>query len=139
MDKDVDDVGLFTSIYSESVVKLPGSPYHNQYINLYHIKYTMSIHVPSKLHVFPDMHNDVPVDVKCGEHGAKVECSVVIFFPDSALRKSLMPKCKRFSQCQTLTALSLMGIDSQELTAADVPIFGRNIQHLCLLNNKLPA
>ena len=135
--KDIDDVELFNSIYSESLVPLPGSPYHNQYVNIYYDpKDTTPVYVPSRLYVF---HNDVPIDFKDSERRAKEECSVMIHYPDSSVSKSLLSICKRIGQSQPLTALCLMGIDSQELIGADVPIFGTNIHFLWLLQNKLPV
>ena len=138
--KDINDVELFNSIYSESTVPLPGSPYHNPYVNIYfHSNDTTPVYVPSSLHIFWEMGNDVPVDCKYSEQFEKGESTVMIYYPKSTLNKSLLSICKRISQSQPLSALCLMGIDSQELTGADVPIFGTNIQSLWLLQNKLPV
>ena len=138
--KDIDDVELFTSIYTESAVTLLGSPYHNQYVNIYHdAKDTTPLYVPSRLHVFLEIDNDIPFDFKHSEQCAKDECSVVIYYPDSIVSRSLLSLCYRISQFQPLTAMCMLGINSQELTGADVPIFGTNIQFLWLLQNKLPV
>ena len=138
--KDIDDVELFTYIYSESAVLLPGRPYHNPYVNIYfNSNDTTAVYVPSSLHAFWKMDKDVPVDFKHSERCLKDECSVVLYYPDSTVSKSLLSICKRISQSQPLTALYLMGMSSQELTGADVPIFSTNMQFLWLLQNKLPV
>ena len=103
--KDKDDVELFNSIYSESTVPLSGSPYHNQYVNIYYDpKDTTPVYVPSRLYVFGKIDNDIPIDFKHSEQRAKEECSVVIHYPDSSVSKSLLSICKRISQSQPLTA-----------------------------------
>ena len=139
---DIDDVTVLAHIYSESAVTLPGSPYHNQYVNLYHlVQDTTPVYVPSRLYVFPDMRNRVSVDINQSEceHSGKNECSVVIYYPTANSINSLLSICNRISQYQSLVALYLKGIDSQELTAADVPIFGTKIQFLWLLENEFQA
>ena len=93
----------------------------------------------SSLHVFREMGNDVPIEFKHSEQSEKEECSAVIDNPKSTISKSILSLCNRISRSQSLTALGLMGIDSQELTGADAPIFGTNIQFLWLLRNKLPV
>ena len=138
--RDINDVELFTSIYKESTVMLPGSPYHNPYVNIYsNPKDIAPVYVPGRLHVFQEMGNDVPIDFKHSEQCAKDECTVVIDSPKSTVINSLLSICNRISQSQPLSSLCLMGIDSQELTGADVPIFGTHIQSLWLLQNKLPV
>ena len=74
---DTDDVTLLRHLYSESAVTFPGSPYHNQYVNLYYdLSDTTPVYVPSRLHVFPNMRNNVSVNINQSEHSGKNECSV---------------------------------------------------------------
>ena len=120
------DADLFTSIYHESTVKLPGDPLHNSSINFYNHHEDdkknrprdTKIYFPSRVYHFYEMREAVVLENHLSAAAQTPSCSMYISWPDEATRDLLLVCCE-ISKHQPVTALYMGGVtcDDSSLTA----------------------
>ena len=96
--KDPDDMSLFTSLYNESHVELPGGAHHNRYINKYNHEYNHDmtpVYTPSQYYKFYNMKEDVELYRR--SETEIPECIMVVNNPDESVTKSLLTTCHKIS------------------------------------------
>ena len=132
---------LLKSLHKESTVRMFDHPLHNKYINYYgHWKDeemkrpfdTTPVYYPSRLYHFELMKEDV-ILIKHKEERAEVpECAMYIHEPKIILTNSLLSKCRKISEHQAVTDLRIQYVECGGMTEAELPIFSRKMQFLCI-------
>ena len=137
--KNSGDMSLFDSLYRESTVQLPGRPLRNQYINQYNHLYdddTTPVYRPSQFYDFAYMKKEVVL----GEvRGTEIpECAMVVTDPDESVKKSLLKTCRKISEHQAVTDLSMEEVRCESLTAEELPLISAHARSLILIQCTLP-
>ena len=156
----IPDRSLFVSLYQESAVILPGSPFHNQHINYYNHDYddrqgyprdATPVFTPCKLYVFDSMKEDVTLEHRTSKIGVlrgrdsdqaepnssdTQECTIWIHGPDKSLEKRLLSLCQTISTSQAVTDFKFIPefLHGCELSEANVPAMGIEAKSLVLMD-----
>ena len=134
---------LFRTLHTESSVKWPADPLHNEYIHYYdhdeddekkRPRDVTPIKTASRLYEFNDMKENIQCNI---EECELSECSMWINSADKAVMKNLLMTCHRISQQQPLTGFDCTGRRDVDLTAVGVPVMSKNTQSLVL--SRLPV
>ena len=130
------DVSLF-----ESVIPLPGHPYHNEYINIYNHSFTprdtTPITTPSKYYYFVSMSEEVVLDT--ASVADPPECYMEIQEPQAAVTKGLLSTCRAISERQPITDLVMSGVRCGESAGVEPLIISSDARSVVLDNCSLPA
>ena len=139
------DADLFKWIHTESAVRLFDHPLHNKCINYYDHQwdkymerpFDTTVYFPSRIYHFEWMKEDVVLG-EYNKQGAEIpECAINIYHSDERVSKSLLSKCRKISEHQAVTDLSMFMVfmvDCDDVTEAEAPILNRNIQSLYIGN-----
>ena len=135
------DVSLFESLYTESVIPLPGHPYHNEYINIYTHSVTprdtTPITTPSQYYYFGYMSEEVVLDT--APVADLPECFMVIVEPQAAVTKGVLSTCRAISERQPITDLVMSGVRCGESAGVKPLIISSNARSVVLTRCALPA
>ena len=143
---------IFTTLYTESTVALPGHPLHNRHINYYQhgatfaeeescIKYTDTtpINTPSKLYEFNRLRKYIRCDIEHIEHALDIrDCAINIDHPAAKVTQNVLSICRTISKHYPLTDLCMNNVVCDHLTESDVFNLSENVQSLSVTDCKLP-
>ena len=115
--------GLFKSLHTEYIVRLPHDPFHNKYINYY--KHhptdgdpsdTRPVYWPSRVYHFEYISHKVELD-RHTEEEEILPCAMYIWEPDEAMTDSLLSICSEISKHQAVTDLRISFVTCNSLEA----------------------
>ena len=154
-DKSLD---LLELLYTESQVKLPGDPRHNN--NMYYYDHRnrsdnsddsdggeeekprdpIPIAMASKLYEFCNVKKDIECDIKQGEKATELpDCSIRIYYPNKAMTNRLLSICQRISLRQSICDLYLSDVTCASLPEPRVFNISSNVRSLKIKNCTLPV
>ena len=124
MRKDIFDTGLFTSMYRESKIQLPGYPLHNQYLNYYdhgeddykkRPRDTTRMYTPCRFYLF----NNVKQLITCDEHREEPDeipdCVVWAQKSAASVTTNVLLTIRNISQQQKIANLFLWDVKYQRI------------------------
>ena len=138
--KNIGDISLFYSIYTESPVTLCGFPGYNQYVYLNNI-YEGKINMPSKLYLFSEVSADAVSDAKFVEQEGSEEvpeCILCINKANAITAKFLLSTCCKISKLQPVNRLIMVDICCKDLIHTKNLTLSKNIQSVYVIHCDLP-
>ena len=144
MGKHVLDTDLFTSIYRESKIELPGHPDHNQYINRYNhdttrrnkmTKDITPVYTPSRRYMFHHVNELIACEEHHEHHDEIPECAVIIA---ELVTKNVLSIIRKISQRQKISDLVLLSFKCDDTMETDIFNMSQNAKSLRVSYCDLP-
>ena len=141
---------LFTGLYIESQVPLPGKPFHNPYINYYSHEYyegdldTLPVYTPSQLFIFKYIKGDFVCNYRCQTTAActtdqeMLGSAIDIYSPRKINSGKLLSVCRTISKHQPTTHLWLKKLHNDNFPQPDVFTMSGKAESVTIEHCKLP-
>ena len=141
--KNVKQVRFFQSLYKESTIELPGTAYHNQYINCYFEGDASPVYLPSRLFLFHNMNKSIGCFAiqENGNENVKIQVTDSIFVCSQSNEEasSSFNQIRRISQLQPISDLWFYNISWNDTDNTEVFNISHRARSIYLLNCVLPA
>ena len=153
------DRRLYDSLYAESRVPLPGTPFHNHHVNHFNKKGNNEdprITVLSKVYWFKNTKKNLVLEIcqdikwdknqviklqtdKDINQGSKEDVAMIgIENPARELTKGLFSTWRKLSELQPVTDLFMKEVRSKDLTEQEVPMLSKNVHSLWVIDCEFP-
>ena len=131
---------LFNSFHAEAKVKIPGRPYHNQYLNYDGQSHDPTgVFSPSKLYWFEKFSKDCHrMGTQKGIQEGKSDCVIYIGRQARLIPGTLLDTCKKISRDQIITQLCVEDQNLDDIMENDVFTLNQNTQSVNFLKCSLP-
>ena len=141
--KNVQHVRFFQSLYKESTIELPGTAYHNQYINCYFEGDASPVYLPSRLFLFHNMNKSTgcfAIPENRNENvKTQVTDSIFVCSQSNGEASGSFNQIRRISQLQPISDMWFYNISCNDTDNTDVFNISHRARSIYLLNSVLPA
>ena len=141
--KNVNDVRFFQSLYKESTIELPGTAYHNQYINCYFEGDASPVYLPSRLFLFHNMNKSIECFAIPENRNENVRIqvtdSIFVCSQSNEEASGSFNQIRRISQLQPICDMWFYNISCNDTDNTEVFNISHRARSIYLLNCVLPA